>query len=117
MEPKKDTKKVAKENSYYYWWDDKNKTPGLKGPNPNAQKKISMAEAQKVGLNGSKSNKKASDWNNMGTWEEKNYKVEEFEEFVHDRTGRLTRDPIELEIQFCSILWVEREYFGGVCEE
>lgn len=96
MEPKKDSKKkVAKENSYYYWWDDKNKTPGLKAPNPNAPKKISPAEAQKVGLNAGKSKNKASDWNNMGTWEERNFKISDFEEFVHDRTGRFIRDFVE----------------------
>ena len=94
MEPKKSAKPtVLKENSYYYWWDEKNKNknPANKEINPNAPRKISPSEAMKEGLSGSKVGKNTSEWNNMGTWEEKNFKVGDFEDFVHDNTGRINQ--------------------------
>ena len=84
MEPTQN--KVAKENSYYYWWDEKNKSKSNQGGNMNAPQKITPSQAKKLNeVNKSKQ----SPWNKVGTWEEKVFKVEDFQAFVHNNPGKI----------------------------
>lgn len=86
MEPNKEKKKVSKENSYHYWWDDKNKTKSKDSPNMNAPQKITPSEAKK--LSESQKFNNHSQWNSVGTWEEKLFKVEDFQAFIHKHPGK-----------------------------
>lgn len=86
MEPPKDPKKIPKENSYYYWWDEKNKSGKKNMPPQNVPKKISRVEAQK--LNESSTSNNRSAWNALGTWEEKIFKVQDFQTYLHENPGK-----------------------------
>ena len=88
MEPNQEKKKVSKENSYYYWWDEKNKNnkDPKKIQNLNAPKKITVSEAKK--LSESQKFNNHSQWNSVGTWEEKVFKVEDFQAFMHSHPGK-----------------------------
>jgi hypothetical protein len=86
MEPKKTKTKTPKENSYHYWWDDKKNQNKNPLQNMNAPKKITKTQAQK--LNESLTSSNHSPWNAIGTWEEKIYKVEDFQTFVHENQGK-----------------------------
>ena len=82
MEPKPSK---AKENSYYYWCDEKNKSNCKNPKNLNAPKKITNSDILKSSQG--PINKIQSQWNTLGTWEEKTFKVEEFIQFIKENTG------------------------------